>query len=181
MSTSFPDSNVLLIQLHVAEYQALTTRATHFITLMSSIWALVLVFVALAAHVRRSFPLPILLWGSGVVLQTMMIFWMQFLTEQYQIVRYVEAQLRPLIQSVVGDALFWQYEPWLSKGRTKAPILWEYSVALGVTLAMTYVIITSLPFSAWDYGGLTVNLGLLCAVVFKTSAAIKTRHRFFVA
>lgn len=178
--TNSSDSDVLLIQLHVAEYQALTTRATYFITLMSGVWPLVILFIALTGQVWRSFPRPILLWGSGIALQTMLIFWAQFLIEQYQIVRYVEAQLRPLIQPIVGDALFWQYEPWLAKKRNKGPISWEYSVALGVTLLMIVAIVISLPFSAWDYSGLTINLGFLCAVVLKTLTAIKTRRRFFV-
>jgi hypothetical protein len=176
-----PDTVALLIQLHVAEYQALTTRATSFITLMAGIWTLVLLYVAFAAQVPMSFPRPLFWWGSGVILQTMIIFWAQFLVEQYQIVRYLEAQLHPLVQSAVGDAMFWQYEPSLAKGRTKAPILWEYAAAFGVAVAMILVSFIRFPFSPWDYAGLVINVGLLCALSFKTSVAIKTRYHFFTA
>ena len=179
-SAGSPDVNGFLIQAHMAEYQALTTRATYMITLMAGIWPLVLVAIALAAQLWRSFPRPFLLWGSGVVLQTMLIFWTQLLIEQYQIVRYVEAELRPLIQPLVGEAPFWQYEPWLAKGRTKAPIFWEYSVVIGVAVAVIIAAIVSFPFSTWDYMGLAANLCFLTAVAIKTAAAIKTRHRFFV-
>ena len=146
---------------------------------MYAIWTVVVIYAALAAQVWRSFPRPFMLWGSGIVLQIMMIALVQLLIEQYQIVRYVEARLRPLVQSIVGDALFWQYEAWLGKGRTRAPMIWEYPVAPGIAVAVIVAAIISWPFSAWDYGGLTVNLVLLCTVVLRTYAAIRTRHSFF--
>lgn len=60
-----PERTTVLIQLHIAEYQALTTRATYFITLMGTVWPVLLIFFGLLVQGQlwTVVPAPILLLG----------------------------------------------------------------------------------------------------------------------
>jgi len=81
-SSSVPKdaSNVSLLQVHMNEYQALFTRSTYFITLSSSVWPLVILYLTLVVLVWNLLPQsdwrsPVLTWTSGIVVQVMLFVW----------------------------------------------------------------------------------------------------------
>ncbi len=121
----------LLIGLHVAEYQALMARLTNWITIQASLWAVLVLVLALAAQVWNSSSYRrVLAWGSVFMFQVVGIFWYQAQSEVYQIIRYVEKRLRPLVGPLVQDKSFWNYEKYLAEQRGEGFIWWEWTVAL---------------------------------------------------
>src|SRR5258707_1254022 len=126
-----PDAAASLVQLHSAEYEALMTRATYFITIMATIWPLMILFLtlviggwkpsgvslgtALNSLRSRGAGRSVFVWGNLFVVQIMLLVWAQLLLEQYTIVFYLESDLRRTIQNqeLAGSFQFWNYERFL--------------------------------------------------------------------
>src|SRR5437868_4189465 len=98
------ESSNALIQLHIAEYQALTTRGSYWIILQASLIPIVPIYLALAVEVWKSGTIvrEVVIWIAVAGLQLIGIVWGQTLVEGYNVVRYIECYLRPLIDKEVG-------------------------------------------------------------------------------
>lgn len=155
----------VLIQLHIAEYQALTSRVSNWLVLQAGLLSLVPIYLALAVQV----------WSSNVIVQEVVVWltviglfhvglvWAQTLIEHYTAVRYVECYLRPLIKKIVTTDLFWGYEPHLISNRPVPAVTWEYSIPfVGLTvLVATFLVRVSQGISAWDIAGVIITFGLM--------------------
>lgn len=158
-----------LVQLHIAEYQAATTRASYWIVLQVGLLPIIPIYLAMAAQVWQYGPVlkEVVVWATIAGVQIIGIVWAQTVVEQYNLVRYVECYLRPLIEAVVHTNEFWGYEPHLIKRRTIPTSFAEPAVAvissalLIVTCISRYWIHPWLKLSWWDACGLVVNLCLL--------------------
>ena len=182
-----------LIQLHTAEYSALTTRATYLITLATSIFPLMGIYLALIAQLCKPegialrfayqglLRLPIqrslMFWGNLFVLGMMLRLWSQFLVEQYKIVLYIEKDLRTMVQESVASPSFWGYETALRKGRGGTlSTWWECSPSCGVGIAIVTVCAALWPLTRWDALGLAVDLALWVSLIFSSREAQTTRR-----
>lgn len=184
-----------LIHLHTAEYTALTTRATYFITLATGIFPLMGIYLALVAQFCKPEGIPLrvayqyllrlpiqrsaMFWGNLFILGIMLRLWSQFLVEQYKIVLYIERDLRAMVQDSVASSLllFWGYEAALRKGRGGTlSTWWEYSVSCGVGITILIVCATLWPLTRWDALGLAVDLGLWVSLIFSAREAQTTRR-----
>ena len=158
-----------LINLHIAEYQALTTRASYWIVLQVGLLPIIPIYLAMAAQVWQYGPVlkEIVIWSTLAGMQITGIVWAQTVVEQYGLVRYVECYLRPLAEEVVHTKLFWGYEPYLIKRRTIPTSFAEPAVAvissalLIITCVSRYSMHSWLKLSWWDACGFVVNLALL--------------------
>jgi hypothetical protein len=112
------ESTKLLLDVHIAEYHALTTRATNYIVMGKAIWPLMLSFIgaliAIWEHLSPwqsdKYGFVILVWGGLLGIQLILILWTFLVYEQYRIVRYTEKELAPLVVKIIGTSDFWQYE-----------------------------------------------------------------------
>lgn len=171
----------ILTQLHSVEYQALTTRATSFITLMAGVFPLMGIYLALVLQLWRPSGISLwaafdsllqypgrracLLWGNLIVLQVMLFWWGQFLIEQYKIVLYIETDLRGKLWGVVQDRPFWGYETFLMRGRHEFfATWWERCAVVGAGFGIAIVVGTLCvwPHSTWARWWDSVGVGLNC-------------------
>src|SRR5438105_2348697 len=120
------------IQVYVAEYQALTTRASYWIILQAGLMPVVPIYLALSIEVWKSNVVrkEIVIWSALAGLQVIALVWSQSLCEQFAAVRYIECYLRPLIRRVVHTDLFLGYEPYLTKYRPTNPDIWAITLPI---------------------------------------------------
>jgi hypothetical protein len=182
------DNLQLLTQLHIAEYQALTTRATYFITIMAGIFPLFALYIAIVAQVIKPYNgafidalLKLLtapngvraafLWGNFFVFQMMTNVFEQLLLEQYGIVLYLESKLRPL----VGQHDFWNYERFQFQAKKTVSRFGEIASLLLVSLCLLLAVYNLPHFILWDYIGLGANMLLLAWLTLNTINVVRTR------
>ncbi|SRR6266566_1665782 len=176
---SVQDRN-LLIQLHTTEYMALTTRATYLIAIMAAVWTLAVIYLGLVGQLASAQKLSRfkLYWGSGIVLQLVVVVWAQLLLEQYRLVLYVEENLKPTARKIIGgDFPFWEYEKFETKERGAFPY-WEILPPLGTFAAFVAVLIHLWPLMGIDFGGVIANAGLLAWMTSVVLQAAKARRRW---
>jgi hypothetical protein len=175
-----------LIQLHVAEYQALTNRCTYRIYIQFSVWGLLLLYLPLISlawgHVT-------IVWLTGLVVLGATAIWQENLIEIYRWVAYIERRLRPLVAEIVPDHAFWQYERFLSAGRSKRATWWEYlfpclSLVVIVILALFRFSQTPANTGWWsthwlDLIGVCVNFSIFLLLSYWAKSAVKLRNEFF--
>lgn len=174
-----------LVQLHIAEYQAVTTRASYWIVLQVGLLPVVPIYLALAAKIWQSGAIvkEVTIWATLAGLQIVGIVWIQTVLEQYALVRYIECYLRPLAWNVVKTTDFWGYEPYMIKHRA-IPTYSEFAVAvlssvlLIITCVSRYWIHLSVNLSWWDLCGIIVNVGLLIFLWMQTLGTGKIRREW---
>lgn len=187
MSPVGPDWNRVqaILQVHTAEYAALTTRATYYVVLGSAIWALIVPFLILVVQVWQA-PLwqgvlgqMALAWGSALLVQVIMVNAANVLLEQYMIVLYVETDLRSRIRALVGDESVWGYEQFLSRRRGTGPAFWELGIPiLGVVPPAVVVLLRRAQWSSLDYVGLGGAVVLVIGLLLTSRKVIQTRGKW---
>lgn len=170
------EHTVAINQLHIAEYQALTTRASYWIILQASLLPVVPIYLALAVDVWRSDVIirEVVVWVTLAGLQLIGILWANVLAEYYAAVKYIECYLRPLIEKVVNTNLFWGYEPYLTLHRPTKKYWGEFSIpvlSLGVIVTTCYVRYHG--YTWRDICGLASNLILFYYLWNKSIKAIR--------
>ena len=101
-----PASDVL--QLHMAEYNALTTRNTYLITLQYSLLPALLIYAPLVTALRHRMTDPIrrelMMWGGLAGALFLGHLWAEDLWQQFNNIRYLETQVRPAITEITHAA-----------------------------------------------------------------------------
>jgi hypothetical protein len=132
-----------LIQLQIAEYNALTTRNTYLITLQYSLLPVLLIYVPLLIALRHQFKTPIkrtiLLWGGFAGALLLAHLWAEDLWQQFNNIRYIEDKLRPEVTVMVGNPGIWCYEPFLNHQRGDSFQWWEW--ATPVVAAAVFILL----------------------------------------
>ena len=142
------DRNALL-QAYLAEYQAITTRNTYWLTLQYALFPILGAAVAVLAQMWNQFgndssfgslPHRIIIWLVIVLANVIMIAHTEVGWESYDNVVYLETELRPKIVSLTGvseksDETPLGYETYKNKLRGKGPKWWELP-APGVSLVL---------------------------------------------
>src|SRR5690348_13247728 len=95
----------LQLQVHLAEYNALTTRRDYFMVTSFSVWPLAVLFLALMGQSHFSWVSKV--WCSLAGLQALTIMWYYCIWEQYVNVHYTECRLKPKLVNLLGNADFW--------------------------------------------------------------------------
>lgn len=168
-----------LLTAHLAEYNALTTRCTYWIALQYGLWPLVGVVVVIVAQLWNSTPNhALLVWGSGVLIQLIMLAFNQTLREIYNAIRYLERYVRPSVQILTGQRDVWGYETYNAAQRSPVATWWEYGVPLGVLIALVSLIIV-LPLKRPDVIGIGLNGLLFIATVVQSQTIVRIRREFF--
>ena len=168
-----------LLQLYIAEYQALTTRNTYWITLQYALWPILILSLALLAQVPSLLPKQVLAWSAAVIVQVIVVAYYGAAYETYNNVRYIEHELRPLVRAIVGGSPFWNYERYLKQRRALAPAWWEYGPIILSVGAPSIVGWARLPWSVSDYVWFAATL---IGVILSASLArtiVRTREDFF--
>jgi hypothetical protein len=177
-----------LLDIHLNEYQALMTRSTYYVVMSTAIWPLIFLYLGLLATAWQHLPakeygFPLIVWAGGFGVQLALWFWTFLVCEQYKTVLYIERNLRPLVQALVGTPTFWQYEPFLKQQRRTPLSRWlelqtEFWVVISIITAVLVRILMSHHFTLWDWIGLAVNVVVLAILILLAVSAAKTRHQW---
>lgn len=167
------DDRHLIIQAQLAEYSALTTRATCYTTLQAGIWPLIAIYLAFIAqlckpdgvpfdvafHNLLGHPVPkaLLLWANLFVIGLMLKGCSQFIVEQYKIVLYIERHLRPSLRIATGNTELWGYERFLAGSRNVISRSWEYSISTGYAFVLIALCCISWPLTCYDGAGIVLD------------------------
>ena len=187
-----------IVNLHIAEYSALMTRATYFITLQVGMWSLMAIYLGFVAQVskpeglslstafnnllQRPTERAIMLWGNLFILGLMLKVCSQFIVEQYRIIFYIEKDLRAMVHSVhsMGTRIhFWHYERSLTNnGRGIFAVFWEYSNSMGMFAAISTLCIMLKPLTLYDMGGIIINVIILALVIHDSYTSRSLRKQW---
>jgi len=148
-------SNRSLLELHLAEYEALMTRNTYLMAIQFTLWPVVGIVLALVAQLWTSGTIKIesrlLIWIAEAGLFLVANNWADTLWEIYNNVTYIEHELRRWVSAELGSsAAFWGYERYLAAQRGLKPALWELALptAGGGLIVGTAAMAT--PESTWQ-------------------------------
>lgn len=171
------------IQLHLAEYNALTTRCTYFTNIQNVLLTAVVIWVTGGLLVSWNHePVFIFRWGILFGMQIIGIISAQLFYEENKIIRYLESELKPAIKRLIRSDRFWKYQLFIAKQRSDKFVIWEYSGVIIGAAVVAVIAITRL--SKWvlgDFIGLLCNIALLVIYMVMTSYAVKTRKQFWKA
>jgi hypothetical protein len=172
-----PDREVLAL-LHVAEYNAVTTRITYWLTLQIAIWSAVFVVAGLGATLlgRFSTHRTLLLCGTFGIAQMLVLIWYNVTNELFQAARFLRHDLKPEVRDSLqlSSSAFWMYEDLTARHRGFAPI-WEWGPA-GVAAASLIILFATLkPSSPAAWVGFSLNALLVAAMI--GLAAVLTASR----
>jgi hypothetical protein len=177
-----------LLAVHLAEYTALTTRGTTFITLgvaVCSIIPLYLAFVGGMWGPAKEIPhgISVLVWGSLLVIQIVLLFALQLQSDQYQIVFYIETKLKKRVHKLVQSENFWEYEGFLRQQRKPqhGATWWEHSGGIGMLVFLIMVAVVFRHFAGltkWDVAGVGANVVPIVFLFIKSKEAAERRRQW---
>lgn len=168
------------IQIHLAEYSALTTKETYFITLQNSVLGVMILWSTYMTGLSLSKPENnILGWVTILGIQIFGIISAFLLYEQYEIVSYIEDHLKGLINELLNkNNIFWKYQTVINSHRTIKYSIWEYSWVTASLVLISVFFYFRFPKNCNDYIGLLINLIALIVFGIRTHQAIKLRKTF---
>jgi hypothetical protein len=169
-----------LIQLHIAEYSALTNRNTYWITIQSSVWVTILLYVTVMAYIWSSRPQygAVILWGSAIVVQFALAGLYSAGQEIYRNVYYMEHDLRQMVQEAIGKKIFWQYERFLAKKSNKSPLSTDIAPTVFFLFVFALVVLIRHSVAGDEWIGLLVNIPFTVALILQTLKLVHLRRKF---
>ena len=112
-----------ILQLHLAEYQALTTRITYWITLQYSTAPITGGVLLLLAGVRDILPPILLIWATATIVEIGIGAYFYTIYEMMNNAEYIECRLATSIRECFPNAPpFWQYERYRKGSHVYSPI-----------------------------------------------------------
>jgi hypothetical protein len=134
-----------LLQLHVAEYNALTTRNTYMITLQYSLMPVFLIYVplmiALRHRMKDKIRRELVLWGGFAGVLLLGHFWAEDLWQQFNNVKYIETQLRHEINQLTHGSRYWCYEHVLAIQRGTGLVWWEWGAPVVALVLLILIVV----------------------------------------
>jgi hypothetical protein len=171
------ERNKALLQLHIAEYEALMARTSNALLIQAGLLPIIPVYLYLVAQLSpKVFDQGFLSWTAWVGSQVIATVWSNNLGEHYTVIKYLECNLRPKIEKLFEvegkDLQFWWYERYLDDNRAVDIKIWNYVIpaieAMMFVVVLIYRLKFVLSFHAWDDAGCVVSATLIW-VSYKSS------------
>lgn len=164
------------IDLHISEYNSLTTRQTYYMNMQIVLLTVGVAWgVVIASIWNKNFECG-LIWSLILGWQLVDFIYAYCFYDSYLIVAYLESELKPKIIKIIKTSNFWEYETFLSKKRGKAQMFFEFSNVF----IMLLIIIIGIYFRfygwiSWDWIGLIINIIIWIFIARLTMLAMKIR------
>jgi hypothetical protein len=191
MESPKPDSTLLILQVHLAEYQALTTRITYWLTLQYAIYSAGFVYLAIAVQGLGSGRVNprTLAWITMLLFQFLGLAWAECGHEMLFNGLYMETELRQRVGKLVSTGDFWLYEPFLARHRGEKRQRLRESLGLAtfaiVTLCaaalVVWVLASNRPWCRRDYFWLLVNSLTLPLLAHTAIKVFRVKQKLQVA
>jgi hypothetical protein len=176
------------LEVHLAEYQAVTTRTSYWITLQYVIYSIAAAYVGWAAGVWGKLDKIAFVWGTAIVLLLLAWAWFQAAWEVLNNAVYMEERLRIKVKRVLGESVsFWGYEPYLTTVRSSGYARFEAKYALSglfifTIAALLWLLVSGSHERQWTRGDgfwVLVNLYLAGVVCFKAKEVGSLQQRLW--
>jgi hypothetical protein len=157
------------IELHIAEYNALTARCTYYTNIQKIILTAGMTLVAglIASWKVEPEYNYIFRWGILCVLQIFGIISIRLFSDEYNLIYYIESNLRPKIMELIGEeiASFWNYQAFNAKTRSKLYKRVERLAAgyLEVILALFFILFIAV--AEQPLWGINDSIGLVISIL----------------
>ncbi len=177
------------LETHLAEYSALSNRLTYWITLQYATYAIAAGALGFVASGWGRIDDRMLAWACGLII--ILILWALAQTnfEIFTYVVYIEKQLRPRVEQLLGSDLFWGFEAYVDSLR-QTPMA-KFEQQWGVFIASVVGLGTSgwaiYHTSAGKVGmywkstllcsALTVYIGLMAALKLRAALTLQEKVR----
>jgi hypothetical protein len=175
-----------VLQLHMAEYGALTMRITYWITLQFSIApvataALILLATAypLFATAYPRLPLVLMGWAAVVIVEAFLCVYYYTLFEIMNNSQYIECELAPRVRLLVPSATFWQYENYRNRNTFYSPRGLYIPVALCIGVSYLGLWIRWPPLSKVDIVGCLATAALAWWAMLLARATAQAQEKFW--
>jgi len=168
-----------LLDLHIAEYNALTNRETYWIAIQYSLAPVFLVCVSIVADRWTPSHADSLIWIMALLGQALAFLWTQTLGEIYKVIIYLEQRLRPAIRKLAPEGSFWQYEQYTSEERNHFAVWWEYFFPALALVAVIGLAVWLQPSSRFDRVACCLNAVLVLVLFLKSAENIRLRRSIF--
>jgi hypothetical protein len=170
------------LQLYIAEYQVLSARSTNWTTLQYGLMPLMAAALALLIANWHRFSSGFGTWAAAILYQAVMVAHLLVLCMLFNNVKYIECELRPAIEHLVGPG-FWRYEHYMLTSSPYTPIA-DYLLALQALIALLAALWFRL--RSWTgWGGSDWVWGPVSAALFvfslKLTVDMIVLHRAFMA
>ena len=178
-----------IVSAHIAEYEALMTRNTYWITiqfstapaiaiyftLLTAIWN-VISFLRLADGVALQ---KLVLWIGILGAECFVIAGYMCLYEIYNNVRYIESHLRPELDKLLPNQNYWMYERFLAKHRGLGALLNEWWIVVLVFAALLLVALYARPWGKSDFFLCLASIAVSGGIIMRATEVSKIRLRGF--
>jgi hypothetical protein len=157
-SEAVESERATLIQLHAAEYLALTTRNTYWTTLQYALGPITAGAFVVLAEGRSFVPGILLSWSAAVFFDLIMLVYYGTVFEIFNNTRYLECELRKDVQGLMRKSDFWRYERYL-RNRKAYPPWWDFvPMTFSVAAPLTTCLFRRVSWSTGDWVGLAICL-----------------------
>jgi hypothetical protein len=180
----------LIVDAHVAEYEALMTRNTYWVTIQFSTAPAIAIYFTLLAAILSALGIvqpagaaalqKSILWVAVLGAELFVIAGYMCLYEIYNNVRYVESHLRPEMDKLLPNQNYWKYEDYIAKHRGFGALLNEWWAIVAVFGALVFVAVHAR--SSWnssDSWWFAASLAVSTAMVARALEVSKMRLRGF--
>ncbi len=174
------------IETHLAEYNALTTRLTYWITLQYVTYAIAGAALGFLAEAWGHVDSRQLAWASILIQLCLLWALAQTNFEIFTYVVYIERHLRPKLKELITCNSFWRFERYLKALRRKRGVSYEQRFGLfplfacGIAVALC-VIVHSLrverPLSISDGVWFGCTIYVVAVVILKFRYAVILQKR----
>lgn len=173
-----------ILQIHLAEYQAVSSRATTLLTVNSGILAVVIGIVGLGVSLwygKDYRPNNIIFWSLLFITQMLEFIWLTILYEILSNAYYIESVIKPKLAELVGAKDYLLYEAFIQRLPGKR---FEIILEMGVAFIVPFLLaksssILGSDFKESDYIGLMANLVILLGIVIYACLTFYLLLRFF--
>lgn len=144
-----------IVDLHLYEYQALTTRITYLITMLYALWPVTLTAIGLATLQWGPNRQGLVEWTILLLSEILAVAFYFTSCEIYTHVLYLETELKPKLAEITSYSAFWGWESWLAKFKgglhsSKWLPLWELWPTLCVAIGACWVGVIERPWNRRD-------------------------------
>lgn len=183
-----------LLHVHLAEYQAITTRNTYWLTLQYALFPILGTGIAVLAQMWNQFDKDpalstqahqVIIWLAIAIINVIIIAHTEVGWESYDNVVYLERHLRPQILFLLDGVdekkkrAAFGYETYKRKLRGKGPKWWELPgpfVSLGLLLVGIFIFDFHFPWTKLEWVAVIANAGLLVRLTQVTLKMIRRRQ-----
>ena len=184
----------LKLQLHIAEYSNLTGRCTYYMNIQSALVVGLIIWLTTIITIWTSSPTIIYVWVGICGFQLIEIILLGYVTDQYNIIRYLESGVRLQIKKLIKEDDVLQYESYNNKLRGNSVMVWEIAeliiscvlIIVGMVVrikngwCLSWDTIGSFKgwFVSWDTLGFFINIVLMLAIFIQSRDLISIRKNF---